>query len=136
MTNSNNNLRTTCDQLKDTLHSVFDRDYPVKPVEERIDRLVNDFRHISLDDTVAILRAIIYPYGIRCIEHKSLRLAIKMVKLMEWWLRTKPINAPSKGLIELVRERRIIVLVRSQNGQDTPKLVYSYFDRFLSILNI
>ena len=123
MANSNNNLRTTCDQLRNALHLAFERNHPVKPIEEFIDRLVNDFRHIPLEDASIVLRTVINPYGTRCIENKSLRLAIKMVKLMEWWLRTNPINAPSKGLIELVRDRRIIALVRSQTGQDSPKLV-------------
>jgi hypothetical protein len=130
MANPNNDLRRICDQLKNALYSVFDRDYPVKPVEKWIDELVNGFRHISSDDAAIILRTIINPYGTRCIEHSSLRLAIKMVKFMEWWLRTKPTNAPSKGLIELVRKRHIIAFVRSPNGQYSPKLVYSAFKRF------
>ncbi|CAF4965878.1 unnamed protein product, partial [Rotaria socialis] len=37
-------------------------------------------------------------------------LAMKMVKLMQWWLTVKPNQAPSRGLLELVRERRIIVM--------------------------
>jgi hypothetical protein len=40
-----------------------------------------------------------------------------MVKLMQWWLTAKPSEAPAKGLLELVRERRIIVMRPQADGR-------------------
>jgi len=35
---------------------------------------------------------------------------------MQWWLIAKPADAAAKGLLELVRERRIIVIREQSNG--------------------
>jgi hypothetical protein len=43
-----------------------------------------------------------------------------MVKLMQWWLTAKPSEASAKGLLELVRERRIIVMRQQGGGQLLP----------------
>jgi hypothetical protein len=40
-----------------------------------------------------------------------------MVKLMQWWLTAKPSEAPARGLLELVRERRIIVMKPQADGR-------------------
>lgn len=40
---------------------------------------------------------------------------MQMVKLMQWWLIAKPADALAKGLLELVRERRIIVMRQQSN---------------------
>ena len=32
-----------------------------------------------------------------------------MVKLMHWWLTAKPNEIPGKGLLETVRERRVVI---------------------------
>jgi hypothetical protein len=129
MADPRSNLSATYTQLTKALQIALDKDGGLKPVYVLIDQLVNNFRIVSMNDTITILRTIINPYGTRSIDHKSLLFAIKMVKFMQWWLRVKPIEAPSKGLIELVRERRTILLVRQQNGPDLPRLVYSAFKR-------
>lgn len=44
---------------------------------------------------------------------------MQMVKLMQWWLIAKPAEAPARGLLELVREQRVII-IRQNNGQAIP----------------
>ncbi|CAF3664853.1 unnamed protein product [Rotaria sp. Silwood1] len=81
------------------------------PVQVLIDRLVDNVHRLATVDTAGdILRFIFYPFGTRALDHGSQLLAIKMAKLMQWWLTVKPSEAPSKGLLELIRERRIIVI--------------------------
>ncbi|CAF3688580.1 unnamed protein product [Rotaria sp. Silwood1] len=81
------------------------------PVQVLIDRLVDNVHRLATMDTAGdILRFIFYPFGTRALDHGSQLLAIKMAKLMQWWLTVKPSEAPSKGLLELIRERRIIVI--------------------------
>ncbi len=43
-----------------------------------------------------------------------------MVKLMQWWLMVKPSEAPARGLLEQVRERRIIVMRQQADGRLLP----------------
>ncbi|CAF5076354.1 unnamed protein product, partial [Rotaria sp. Silwood1] len=40
-----------------------------------------------------------------------------MANLMAWWLRAKPSEAPARGLLEHVRERKITVVTVLPNGQ-------------------
>jgi hypothetical protein len=40
-----------------------------------------------------------------------------MVKLMHWWLHAKPNDAPARGLLEHVRERRVTVPRKLPDGR-------------------
>ncbi len=39
---------------------------------------------------------------------------------MQWWLTVKPSEAPARGLLEQVRERRIIVMRQQADGRLLP----------------
>lgn len=41
---------------------------------------------------------------------------MKMVKLMQWWLTAKPNEAPARALLELIRERRILIVRQQPNA--------------------
>lgn len=43
-----------------------------------------------------------------------------MVKLMYWWLTAKPNGIPEKGLLEIVRERRVVF---AEGPENQPKFV-------------
>ena len=121
------NLINSCTQLSGLLSSALNRNGELNPVFQIIDYLVENVPRISLDLATYILRNIFYPFGTRCLSHGSQVLALKMVKFMNWWLMAKPLEkAPSKPLLELVRERRIMLIIRNQQGKSMLRQVYKY----------
>ncbi|CAF3974385.1 unnamed protein product, partial [Rotaria sp. Silwood1] len=40
-----------------------------------------------------------------------------MVKLINWWLKAKPNDTPAKPVLELIRERRMVVSVQQPDGR-------------------
>lgn len=111
----------TIAQLKIHLTKLLNQNGEAKPVYLLIDRLVDNVRRIPPEIRVNIVRTLFYPLGSRALDNNSQGLALKMVKLMNWWLQEKqPRETPAKGLLELVRERRIIVSMRQANGQIRP----------------
>ncbi|CAF1151526.1 unnamed protein product, partial [Rotaria sordida] len=82
-----------------------------------MDRLIDNVRRLTMEQAGDILRFVFYPFGTGILNLSSQVTAIKMANLMAWWLRAKPSEAPARGLLEHVRERRITVLTMLPNGQ-------------------
>ena len=82
MANQSNRLSVLCTYLKEALQVALDENHDLQPIFQIIDELVAGFRNISMNDTIIILRGIINPYSMRSLDHKSLVLAVKMVKFM------------------------------------------------------
>ncbi|CAF1514252.1 unnamed protein product, partial [Rotaria sp. Silwood1] len=96
----------------------LDKNGNFNPVFQIIDHLVENVPRISVEPAAYILRYIFSPFGTRCLLHGSQVLALKMIKFMHWWLMVKPLEkAPSKPLLELVRERQIKVIIQGTDGK-------------------
>jgi hypothetical protein len=117
MAKSNINLGETCTQLKTQLEKVLNQNGEGMPVHITIDRLVDDVRRLPGDISVDLARLVFFPFATRSIDHSSLILACKMVKLINWWLKAKPNDTPAKSVLEVVRERRIVELVKQADGK-------------------
>jgi hypothetical protein len=127
MSKSNANLVATCDQLKTQLGIVLNNNGEARMVHTLIDRLADSVRRIPGDVSVDLARSLFFPFGTRSIEHASLILAFKMVKLMNWWLKAKPNETPAKPLLEVIRERRIVVSVKQPDGRVLARCVMLSF---------
>jgi hypothetical protein len=118
MAASNIHLGDTCTQLRTQLDRFLNhKGSMVQPVYESIDRLVNNVRRLPKDVSVALVRSIFYPFGTLSLNHENLTFALKMVKLMNWWLKTKSNDVPAKIVLELVRECRIIKSAPQADGK-------------------
>lgn len=42
-----------------------------------------------------------------------------MAQLMQWWLTVKPSEVPQESLLELIRERRIIVIQQQSDSRSS-----------------
>ncbi|CAF4672510.1 unnamed protein product, partial [Rotaria sp. Silwood2] len=117
MTTRNINLGATCTQLAIQLEKALNQNGEVLPVYILIDRLVDNVYRLPPDVSVDLARSIFFPFGTRSLDHASLVLACKMVKLMNWWLKAKPMDTPPKPVLELIRERRIVVSAKRPDGR-------------------
>ncbi len=117
MSKSNINLGATCTQLKSHLEKVLNQNGEAQPVHILIDRLVDNVRRLPGDISVDLARTLFFPFGTRSVDHASLILACKMVKLINWWLKAKPNDTPAKPVLELIRECRIAVSVQQPDGR-------------------
>lgn len=65
---------------------------------------------LSLSELLGIFNTFVVRFHYCSFLPFAQTFAMKMVKLMHWWLIAKPSNTPGKALLELVRERRIIIV--------------------------
>ncbi|CAF0973722.1 unnamed protein product [Adineta steineri] len=112
-----NTNAANCIELAENLCLVLNRDADSQRVQRTIDQLVNSTRILSLEDASAVLRLIFYPYGSRTLTYKNQRLAIKMVKLMEWWLGAKPESGKIDPLMNLICEQQVLMVEKPPNNK-------------------
>ena len=74
--------------------------------EEKCRSFIESFTEISLNKAGYILRAIFFPFMCSIMDEENSSLALSMVSLVNWWLKSKPEKAPDKQLIEAIVRRK------------------------------
>ncbi|CAF3786308.1 unnamed protein product [Rotaria socialis] len=113
------NVITKCDELTIVLNHILDRDADPYKAQNLIDELVNMSFSLTKAETKKVLRSIFYPYGTLVLTNRHRTLAMKMAKLMEWWLKSKSNDGSQRPLMDLICEQRIILVRKNSDGSTT-----------------
>ncbi|CAF3864955.1 unnamed protein product [Rotaria magnacalcarata] len=110
------NVITKCDELTTVLSHILNRGATPYRAQKLIDELVNMGSSLTKVETGKVVRSIFYPYGTLVLINQHRTLAMKMAKLMKWWLKSKSKEGSTKPLMDLICEQRIILVRKKSDG--------------------
>ena len=76
-------------------------------VAKHFEDLSNKIDRLLKPEAALILRCIFYPFGVKILELKNERLSMLMVSLINWWMSTKPSDAPEGPLFKMLKQKQV-----------------------------